>query len=62
MFKYYVTDLLKCVTEYCGADVARRYYDIVNVSRNDTQTGDEIAVGVIKRAGLKLKESDNESA
>lgn len=57
-FKIYVADLLKSVAEFCGAEVNYRYADIISVREKDTRTGDEIALEVIQKAGLKVKEDD----
>ena len=57
-FKVYVTDLLKPIAEFCGAEVNYRYADIISMEKKDTRTGDEIALEVIRNAGLKVKEDD----
>ena len=53
-YKVYVTDLLKCLAESWGATVDNRYADIIaEPPKDDDKTGDEVALEVIERIGLK---------
>ena len=59
-FRSYMADGIKCISEsvanqYGGSYLQERYADIVTVSRVEEKTGDEIALEVIKKAGLKVR-------
>ena len=56
IYKAYVTDLIKSIAESIGVEVNDRYADLIDNTPKDTRTGDEIALDVIKRAGLKVKQ------
>lgn len=56
IYKAYVTDLIKSIAESIGVEVNDRYADLIDNTSKDTRTGDEIALDVIKRAGLKVKQ------
>ena len=57
-FRIYVSDLLKVTVELLGGTVDRRYGDIISMKNEPELSGDEIALKVIKNAGLKVKEND----
>ena len=59
-FRSYMADGIKCISEsvanqYGGSYLQERYADIITVSRVEEKTGDEIALEVIKKAGLKVR-------
>ena len=54
----YTADILKALAESMGVEVERRYADIISNKPVDNRTGDEIALDVITRAGLKVKNDD----
>ena len=59
-FRSYIADGIKCISEsvanqYGGSYLQERYADIITVSRVEEKTGDEIALEVIKKAGLKVR-------
>ena len=59
-FRYYITDCLKVISENTARSVregmcmSTRYYDLVNKPEEDTRTGDEIVLDIIKKAGLEV--------
>lgn len=58
-FRSYIADGIKCISEsvanqFGGSYLQERYADIVSISRTEEKTGDEIALEVIKKAGLKV--------
>lgn len=56
VYRIYVTDVLKCLAESWGADVPYRYRDVIEPEDEDEpENGDEIALKVIRRLGLKVK-------
>lgn len=55
MYKCYISDIAKAIAEYFGIEVNTRFIDIITNSEEDKRTADEIALDVIKRAGLKVK-------
>ena len=55
LFRSYVSDLLKVVAEGKTAAVNYRYADLIEQPKQEEKTADEIAIEVIKRAGLKGK-------
>ncbi|MGX8706913.1 MAG: hypothetical protein ACSW8J_10080, partial [bacterium] len=62
LFNAYVTDALMLITEntarYAGGRYqTRRWLDAAHP--RDTRTGDEIAVELMQRAGLRFKQMDN---
>jgi len=61
IFKIFVTDSLKVLTENTakfagGTMVGARFYDIINKQQTETETksGDEIVADIVGRAGLEL--------
>ena len=59
VYRGYVTDVLKVIAESWGATISDRYADLVERKPQDTRTGDEIALDVIRRAGLKGKHDES---
>ena len=59
LYKVYVTDTLRHINEAVsridgGAYMSKRYYDIINPTQEEELSGDEIAMDIIKRAGLRI--------
>ena len=55
VYRVYVTDMLKCLAESWGADVPYRYREIIEPEDEEPESGDEIALKVIRKLGLKVK-------
>ena len=58
-YRIYVTDCLRMVSENTaklsqGTYTEARFYDIINPKPVDKRTGEEIAVDIIKRAGIEV--------
>lgn len=58
-YRSYIADGVKCIGEsvanqFCGSYLQERYADIVSISRTEEKSGDEIALEVIEKAGLKV--------
>lgn len=51
-YRIYVTDSLNLQGQ--NKYLSMRYYDMINPKPNDERTGDEIALEVIKKAGIKM--------
>lgn len=58
VFSVYTTDVLKAMAESCGATIKSRYIDLINNEPEETKSADEIALEVIMKADLKVKEDD----
>ena len=55
-YRHYVTEMLKSLAESWGTPVIMRYLDMIEQKEPEEElTGDEIALGVIERAGLKVR-------
>lgn len=54
-FKCYVTDVLKVIAECNGASIHMRWIDVLTKPKENERSADEIALDIIKRAGLKVK-------
>lgn len=54
VYRSYTADLLKVIAESVGASVSCRYDELIDRPKEEEKTGDEIALEVIKRAGLKV--------
>ena len=59
LFMVYVTDALMYMGEsfanaFRGSYMSMRYADLINMHEDDEKTGDEIALDIIERAGLKV--------
>ena len=67
LFRTYITDTLKCLNDNLakvigGSSIKARYYDLLEAGsqKESEKTGDEIALEIIKKAGLKVKGKENE--
>ena len=58
VYRSYTADLLKVIAESMGATVSQRYTDLITEEPQETMSGDEVALQVIKKAGLKVKKDD----
>ena len=60
-YRIYVTDVIKAIAEATGAiSVSERYADLIKRdAEEDNRTGDEIALSVIERLGLKWSEDES---
>ena len=56
-YRVYVTDSLQLAVQ--NKYLTQRWADLIS-NNVDTRSGDEVALDVIRRAGLRLKGSDNE--
>lgn len=54
-YRIYMSDLAMCLVESFGGEVTRRYADIISNEPVNEKTGDEVALEVIRRLGLKVK-------
>lgn len=54
-FRVYVSDILSVIAQSIGAEVYTSYVELINPEKVDRRTGDEIALDIIKRAELKVK-------
>ena len=56
VFRVYMGDVLKAVGEQLGLKIEKRLIELIKKPEpEDSRTGDEIALAVIKAAGLKVK-------
>ncbi len=60
VYREYVTDVLMYISESVanslgGTYFERRYADIINGVEEEEESADEIALGIIERAGLSVK-------
>ena len=55
VYRSYTGDMLKVIAESMGATVNYRLMDLYDKPK-EQKTGDEIALEVIQRAGLKVKQ------
>ncbi len=67
LYQTYITDTLKCLNDNLakvigGSSIKARYYDLLEAGskKESEKTGDEIAIEIIKKAGLKVKGKENE--
>lgn len=56
----YITDGIRCISEsvakaFGGSYMTERFADLVNNEHEEERTGDEIALDIITRAGLKTR-------
>ena len=54
-YRIYVGDLLKCLAETWGAQIHYRYTDMIAPQVEEQKSGDEVALEVITKLGLKGK-------
>ena len=52
-YRIYITDSLYCIGR--NKMLEKRYYDVINPPKIDNRSGNEIAVDVIQRLGLKVE-------
>lgn len=57
LYRVYVTSVLKVQAEQFGANVSTSYYELIKSDEQEEEelNGDEVALQVIQRAGLKGK-------
>lgn len=56
-YRSYTSDVLKAIAEMMGANIPKRFAELINNETvEETKTGDEIALDVINRAGLRAKD------
>lgn len=62
LYQTYITDTLKCLNDNLakvigGTSIKARYYDLLEAGsqKESEKTGDEIALEIIRKAGLKVK-------
>ena len=60
-YRVYVTDMLKLFAEFTGATVEARYADLLKAEDVEQVSGDEVALDVIKKLGLKVKNGLHET-
>ena len=58
-YRIYVTDCLRIISENTakiskGSYITAKFADIINPKPVDNRTGEEIAAGIIKRAGIEV--------
>ena len=61
-YKVYVTDALMYISHNTASKqgdmmVTKRFIDIMTPQKEDDRTGDEVALEVIRKLGLKVKEN-----
>ena len=61
IYRVYTADMLKGIAEFCGCQVRARYSDLIK-PQEELETGDEVALRVIKRLGLKGKQNESDRA
>ena len=54
-----MTDVLACMAEQCGVRVNYRYRELIAPQEEDIMTGDEVALKIKKKLGLKGKTDGN---
>lgn len=55
LFRVYTTDALKYIAEFCGVLLSDRYIELIEEPREVEESGDEVALRVIQKLGLKVK-------
>lgn len=56
IYRSYVCDTLKCIAAFTGTEVEYRYAELISPPKKEPEkTGDEVALEVIERLGLKVK-------
>jgi hypothetical protein len=55
MFRVYVSEALKVLTENTGRGITTHYTDLISPKPKDNRSGEEIVADVIKRCGLVVK-------
>jgi hypothetical protein len=59
-YRAYIADGVKCMSEsiamhFGGSYLQERYMDMISVAPIQEKSGDEIALDIIRRAGLKVR-------
>lgn len=54
IYRVYVTDVIKSMAESWGCEVLSRFKDLLE-SQEELEDGDEVALMVIEKLGLKVK-------
>lgn len=54
-----MSDVLACLAERCGVSINFRYRELIETREEQPMSGDEVALMVIKRIGLKGKTDGN---
>ena len=60
-YRIYVTDMLKLLASIKGTTVDIRYADLIEIKDVEQKSGDEVALDVIKKLGLKVKNGLHET-
>lgn len=55
MYRVYVTDVLKHIAESWGTALNFRYAEMIEEPKETEESGDEVALKVISKLGLKVK-------
>ena len=54
LYRVYVSDMLSCLAESWGATIKHRYVELIELQDEaEDVTGDEVALDVIEKCGLK---------
>ena len=56
IYRSYTADMLKSIAENMGAEVVYRYADLIEPHTEEEETGDEIALKVIEKLGLRVND------
>ena len=59
LYMSYTSDIFKAIAESLGVQVNYRFSDMISPKEEDMRSGDEIALEVIRRAGLKGKTDES---
>lgn len=54
-----MSDVLACLAEHCGVSINYRYRELIETREEQPMSGDEVALMVIKKIGLKGKTDGN---
>jgi len=60
-YRAYTSDMLMAIAESMGATVEIRYVDLIEPGQPEDMDGDEIALDIIERAGLRLNDGFTET-
>lgn len=60
LYRAYTSDVLKAIAESIGVVVYHRYEDLIATPSEEEKTADEIAMEVMKKAGLRTKDGCSE--
>ena len=58
LYRTYVTDVVKLLAEILGGTISDKYSNLIDFTPKKELTGDEVAISVITRCGLKVKNDD----